>query len=77
GAAAVLLPGIPLVPVMWLSQVANGVLLPVVLILMIRLANNRRIMGNHVNSRLSNAVAWFTAIFVALATVALLASVFF
>lgn len=77
GAAAVLLPGIPLVPVMWLSQVANGVLLPVILILMIRLANNRRIMGNHVNGRLSNVVAWFTAVFVALATVALLVSGFF
>ena len=74
GAAAVLLPGIPLVPVMWLSQVANGVLLPVILILMIRLANSRRIMGNHVNGRLSNVVAWFTAIFVTLATVALLVS---
>ena len=72
-----MLPGIPLVPVMWLSQVANGVLLPVILILMIRLANSRRIMGNHVNGRLSNVVAWFTAIFVALATVALLVSGFF
>ena len=77
GAAAVLLPSIPLVPVMWLSQVANGILLPVILILMIRLANSRRIMGNHVNGRLSNVVAWFTAVFVALATVALLVSGFF
>jgi len=77
GAAAILLPGVPLVPVMWLSQVANGLLLPVILILMIGLANDWRIMGNHANGRLSNAVAWFTAIFVALATVALLASGFF
>jgi len=77
GAAAVLLPGIPLVPVMWLSQVVNGLLLPVILALMIRLANNRRIMGNHVNGRLSNALAWFTTILVALATVALLTSGFF
>jgi len=77
GATAILVPNIPLMPVMMLSQVMNGLLLPIILILMIKLANNHRIMGNHVNGRLSNAVACFTAIFVALATVALLASGFF
>jgi len=41
------------------------------------LTNDRRIVGNHVNSQLPNAVAWSTAIFVALATVALPASGFF
>jgi len=74
GAAAILIPGIPLMPVMMLSQVVNGLLLPVILFLMIKLANSQRIMGNHVNGRLSNAVAWFTAVFVALTTAALLAS---
>jgi len=74
GAAAVLLPGIPLMPVMWLSQVANGILLPIILILMLKLANDKRIMGNHINGNLSNAIAFFTAIFVSLATALLMAS---
>lgn len=72
--AAILLPAIPLVPVMMMSQVMNGVLMPATLLFMVKLANSRRIMGNHVNSRFSNAIAWFTIIFVALTTAALLAS---
>jgi len=72
GAVATLIPGISLMKIMMLSQAVNGFLLPAILILMIRLANNRRIMGNHINGRLPNAVAWFTAMFVALTTASLL-----
>jgi Mn2+/Fe2+ NRAMP family transporter len=77
GALATLLPGISLVMIMLLSQAVNGFLLPAILILMIRLANNRRIMGNHINGRLSNAVAWFTAVFVALTTAFLFVNLIF
>jgi Mn2+/Fe2+ NRAMP family transporter len=58
GAGAILLPGVPLLKVLYLSQVANGVLLPAVLIFMLILANRRDIMGEHVNSRTFNAIAW-------------------
>jgi Mn2+/Fe2+ NRAMP family transporter len=56
----ILFPGIPLVPVMFLSQVLNGVLLPVVLLFMLLLINDERIVGPHRNSALFNAVAWLT-----------------
>jgi len=57
GAALVLVPNAPLFAVMFFSQVANGVLLPFVLLFMLRLANDRELMGDHVNSRPFNAVA--------------------
>jgi Mn2+/Fe2+ NRAMP family transporter len=56
GAAIVLIPGLRLFPLMWLSQVANAVLLPLMLVLMLKLANDARIMGNWRNHRLSNVV---------------------
>src|SRR5579885_219035 len=62
GALVILIPGIPLLPVMYLSQVANGVLLPVVLVLILRLVNQRELMGDHVNSPALNAVAWITVV---------------
>ena len=62
GAAVVLVPGVPLVRVMYLSQVANGVLLPIVLVLMLLLINRSDLMGEHVNGRAMNAVAWVTVI---------------
>jgi len=62
GGAVVLLPGFPLVRMILFSQVINGVLLPIVLIFMILLANNRRIMQGWVNSRFYNFAAWITVI---------------
>ena len=67
----VLVPGLPLFPLMWMSQVANAVLLPVVLVLMLRLANNPRVMKGWGNTRLSNALAVVLTILVSLATLAL------
>jgi NRAMP (natural resistance-associated macrophage protein)-like metal ion transporter len=70
GALCVLWPGLPLVRVMVLSQVVNGLLLPPVLICMLRLVNRRDLMGEHVNSPAFNAVAWTTAgVVIALAIV--------
>jgi len=62
GAGIVLIPRLPLLPVMYLSQVANGVLLPVVLVFMLLLINRRDLMGAHVNGRGMNAVAWLTVV---------------
>lgn len=61
GAAAILWPGAPLIEIMVASQVLNGLLLPGVLLLMLRLINDREVMGAHVNSPLFNFVAWSTA----------------
>jgi Mn2+/Fe2+ NRAMP family transporter len=68
----VLIPGIPLFPLMWLSQVLNAVLLPLVMIFMLRLANDTQIMGNWRNSRLTNVLTAALAVVITVATVALL-----
>ena len=60
GAGLLLIPRFPLIHVMVLSQVVNGVVLPFVLIFMLLLTNDRELMGDHVNSRLFNAIAWIT-----------------
>jgi len=71
GAGVVLIPEFPLLRVAVLSQVINGVLLPFILIFMLRLVNNRELMGEHVNSRLYNAVAWITTVAMVVLTVAM------
>ena len=60
GAGVVLLPNFPLFKVMYFSQVGNGVLLPFILIYMLRLINNKDIMGEFVNSKGLNIIAWVT-----------------
>ncbi|MBI3473445.1 MAG: divalent metal cation transporter, partial [Candidatus Solibacter usitatus] len=60
GAGVVLIPGFPLIRMILLSQVINGVLLPVVLIFMILLINRRDLMKEWVNSRAYNLAAWTT-----------------
>ncbi|HVG28007.1 MAG TPA: Nramp family divalent metal transporter [Acidobacteriaceae bacterium] len=61
GAAVVLIPGFPMVKMTILSQVLNGVLLPFVLFFMLRLINNKQLMGQYTNKRWFNVVAWTTA----------------
>jgi NRAMP (natural resistance-associated macrophage protein)-like metal ion transporter len=60
GGAVVLIPGLPLLKIAVLSQVVNGVVLPFVLIFMLLLINKKELMGEYVNTRLFNAVAWLT-----------------
>ncbi len=60
GAGLVLLPAFPLVRMILLSQVLNGVLLPIILILILILANRRDLMGKWVNSRIYNVTAYAT-----------------
>jgi Mn2+/Fe2+ NRAMP family transporter len=61
GAAVILLPRFPLLKMLVLSQVFNGVLLPFVLIFMLLLINKTSLMGKYVNSGFFNWVAWGTA----------------
>jgi NRAMP (natural resistance-associated macrophage protein)-like metal ion transporter len=63
GAGAVLLPKFPLVKMILLSQVLNGVLLPPVLIFMVLLINKKDLMGEWTNSRWVNLVTWITVVF--------------
>ncbi|HET6352493.1 MAG TPA: Nramp family divalent metal transporter [Coriobacteriia bacterium] len=62
GAAIVLIPGAPLITIMVLSQAVNGVLLPFLLIFMMRIINDRRLMGRHANGRISNILGWATIV---------------
>lgn len=72
GAAFVLIPGAPLITIMILSQAVNGVLLPFLLIFMIRIINDRRLMGKHVNGTATNVMAWSTVVVVVVLTVVLM-----
>jgi len=58
GSLFILIPHFPLLGVMYISQVLNGVLLPFILIIMLLLVNRRDLMGPHVNSRSFNVIAW-------------------
>jgi Mn2+/Fe2+ NRAMP family transporter len=58
GAGLVLLPNFPLVKMILLSQVLNGVLLPVILIFMVLLVNRTQLMGKWTNTPVYNTIAW-------------------
>jgi Mn2+/Fe2+ NRAMP family transporter len=62
GAGVVLVPRFPLVQMIVLSQVLNGVLLPLVLIFMVLLINKSELMGEWVNPRWFNVVSWATVV---------------
>jgi NRAMP (natural resistance-associated macrophage protein)-like metal ion transporter len=60
GCGAVLIPGVPLVSLILLSQEINGLILAAILVFMMVLVNDRRIMGRYVNGRVANVIAWAT-----------------
>jgi Mn2+/Fe2+ NRAMP family transporter len=62
GAGIILLPGIPLFPVMYISQVINGIVLPVLLIFILILINDKKLMGEHVNKGVYNFLSWATVV---------------
>ena len=72
GVIIILIPNVPLIKITIWSQTLNGILLPVVLISMIRLVNNRDVMGEYTNSTLSNVIGWATTVTIILLTMALL-----
>ncbi|HSW62974.1 MAG TPA: Nramp family divalent metal transporter [Dissulfurispiraceae bacterium] len=76
-AAIILIPGAPLVDLMVLSAIVNGLMLPFVLVFIIKLINNKKIMGDYTNSRAYNIISWSTVTVVAVLTVLfVVASVF-
>ena len=77
GAGVILIPDMPLILVMFWSQVVNGVLLPFVLIFMLLLINNSDLMGKYVNTRTYNIISWVTvAVMIALTLMMVVTSIF-
>src|SRR5450432_1864268 len=72
GAGFVLIPKLPLIKVILLSQVANGVLLPFVLAFMLKLVNKPHLMGNMRNGRWANAIAGTTSVVMVALTVVMI-----
>lgn len=66
GAAIAVIPGLPLIRVLLVTQVINGLLLPIILFAILKLVNDRELMGAYVNGRTFNVAAWLTAILVTL-----------
>jgi Mn2+/Fe2+ NRAMP family transporter len=65
------------IPIILLSQVANGILLPFVLIFMLRLVNRDDLMGKYKNSRLFNNIAWVTCVVMIALTLLLVVTTLF
>jgi len=76
GATIILIPDAPLLLIMVLSQVINGSLLPLVLVFMLILINNKKLMGEYTNSRAFNIVAWSTTIIMSILTLMLVVTAF-
>jgi Mn2+/Fe2+ NRAMP family transporter len=70
-----LIPGLPLIQVMFSAQVINGLLLPVVLVFVMLLAGDKRLMGSLVSGRINLALGWLvTAILIAMSLVLVVTS---
>lgn len=68
-AGLILIPNAPLMTIMFISQVVNGAVLPFVLIFMIKLINDKNLMGNYVNGPVFNIIAWLTVVTMIMLTV--------
>jgi len=76
GAAIILLPKIPLFPIMYISQVINGIVLPLILIFMLFLINDKKLMGSHANKGIYNIISWITVVLLIGIEIAFLVSLF-
>ena len=70
----ILIPNAPLIAMTIWSQIINAMLLPVVLISMITMVNNKKIMGKYTNNNFQNSVGWSTTIILIAMTVMLIIS---
>lgn len=62
GAAVMMIPNLPIIFMMYFSQVLNGILLPVILISMLILSNKKELMGEFKNSKTYNVIVWIISI---------------
>ncbi len=72
GAAVAILPDLPIIDLLLQIQVINGLLLPVVLISILTLVNDRSIMGRYTNGPLYNVIAWGTVVLVVVLSAAMI-----
>jgi NRAMP (natural resistance-associated macrophage protein)-like metal ion transporter len=77
GAGVILFPKIPLFSVMYVSQIINGIVLPVILVFMLILVNNKKLMGEHANRRGDNVVSYITVVALIVLTVVYLVTLIF
>jgi len=77
GAGIILLPIQSLIDAMLASQTLNGVVLPVILIVMLRLINDKRLLGRFASGRIYNTLAWATVAVLILLTAILVVTSFF
>lgn len=73
-ATMILIPNMPLMKVMIFSQDINGILLPIILIFIMKIINDKNIMGEHTNRPIGNIIAWLTIIGIIAATAILVVS---
>ncbi|MEK9158723.1 MAG: divalent metal cation transporter, partial [Patescibacteria group bacterium] len=73
-ATLVLIPKVSLIKIMIWSQDINGILLPIILIFVMKIINDKRIMGEHTNKPIGNIIAWLTIIGIIAATAVLVVS---
>jgi Mn2+/Fe2+ NRAMP family transporter len=71
GVIIILIPGAPLIQISQWTQVINGILLPVVLVCMMLMVNNKEVMGKHVNNTIVNIIGWVTIIILIALTIML------
>jgi NRAMP (natural resistance-associated macrophage protein)-like metal ion transporter len=76
-AVIILIPNMPLIPVIFGSQVMNGVLMPITAFFALRLVNDRKLIGNAVNSRPYNVLAWACVAFGAAGSVVMVTAMVF
>lgn len=72
GAVVALVPGIPQIKLLILTQCVNGLLLPVLLVAIVLLSSSREIMGEYKNSFFYNCLAWFITVAVSLLSLLLI-----
>ena len=74
GGLVAMIPGVPLFRVLLATQVINGLLLPVLLVSVLRLASDRELMGAHANGRVYNAASWLTVLIVSVLSLLFIAT---
>jgi Mn2+/Fe2+ NRAMP family transporter len=60
GAGIILIPGAPLIAITVWTQVLNAILLPIVLVCMMIIINDKEIMEDYTNNRMQNTIGWAT-----------------
>lgn len=77
GVIVALIPNLPIIQVLVALQGLNAAMLPILLVFIILLVNNRRLMGKHVNGLVFNVISWSTAVVIATLIILLLLNTIF